>query len=137
MLRVQQMRSRIDRVMPIVKEHLVEGQHAQQQWYDRQAKPCEYLPGDRVLLLTPTGTSKILASWKGPYTVVEKVGPVNCRIHQPGRRREEQLYHLNLLKTAFSTPTGHWQYRLLPFGLPGAPATFQRMMYILLWPQQA
>lgn len=39
-------------------------------------------------------------------------------------------------KTAFSTPSGHWHYRLLPFGLHGVPATFQRMMDILLWPHQ-
>ncbi|MGL5293257.1 MAG: hypothetical protein ACRC9V_05760, partial [Aeromonas sp.] len=30
-----------------------------------------------------------MASWKGPYTVVEKVKPVNYRICQLGRRREE------------------------------------------------
>ncbi len=40
-------------------------------------------------------------------------------------------------KTAFSTPNGHWQYRTLPFGLHGAPATFQRMMDILLRPHQS
>ncbi len=40
-------------------------------------------------------------------------------------------------KTAFSTPSGHWQYWTLPFGLHGAPATFQRMMDILLRPHQA
>ncbi|KAL0192170.1 hypothetical protein M9458_010466, partial [Cirrhinus mrigala] len=39
-------------------------------------------------------------------------------------------------KTAFSTPSGHWQYCILPFGLHGAPATFQRMMDILLRPHQ-
>ncbi|KAA0724151.1 Retrovirus-related Pol polyprotein from transposon 297 [Triplophysa tibetana] len=39
-------------------------------------------------------------------------------------------------KTAFSTPSGHWQYRVLPFGLHGAPATFQRMMDIILRPHQ-
>lgn len=37
----------------------------------------------------------------------------------------------------FSTPSGHWQYRGLPFGVHGAPATFQRMMDILLIPYQA
>ncbi len=41
------------------------------------------------------------------------------------------------LKTAFSTPSGHWQFRTLPFGLHGAPATFQRMMDILLRPHQS
>lgn len=40
-------------------------------------------------------------------------------------------------KTVFSTPSGHWQYRVLPFGVHGAPATFQRMMDILLRPHQA
>ncbi|KAL1276145.1 hypothetical protein QQF64_035768 [Cirrhinus molitorella] len=32
---------------------------------------------------------------------------------------------------------GHWQYRTLPFGLHGAPATFQHLMDILLRPHQA
>ncbi|KAL0192088.1 hypothetical protein M9458_010384, partial [Cirrhinus mrigala] len=41
------------------------------------------------------------------------------------------------LKTVFSTPSGHWQYRTLPIGLHGAPAMFQRMMDIILRPHQA
>ncbi len=40
-------------------------------------------------------------------------------------------------KTAFSAPSGHWQYRVLPFGLHEAPATFQRLMDVLLRPHQA
>ncbi len=35
-------------------------------------------------------------------------------------------------KTGFSTPSGHWHYRVLLFGLHVAPATFQRQMDILL-----
>ncbi|KAL0152976.1 hypothetical protein M9458_051729 [Cirrhinus mrigala] len=130
---------------------------------------------------------------QGPYTVIEKMGPVTYRLRQPRRRQAEQIYHINLLKkwhgtrdrlaahsltdpvvvdvnpqlsaaqktelqhlvdltkgywqvpltptarekTAFSTPSGHWQYWTLPFGLHGAPATFQRMMDVLLRPHQA
>jgi hypothetical protein len=35
-------------------------------------------------------------------------------------------------KTAFSTKEGHWEYKRLPFGLKTAPATFQRMMNVVL-----
>lgn len=37
-------------------------------------------------------------------------------------------------KTVFSTPEGLFQYTVLPFGLPGAPATFQCLMYKLSCP---
>ncbi len=49
-------------------------------------------------VLVPNSACKFLASWQGPYTVTEKIGPITYRVHQPGRRRADHLYHINLLK---------------------------------------
>ncbi len=95
---VKEMRERIDRVMPLVWEHLSKAQQAQQRHYNRASQPREFQPGDWVMVLVPTAACKFLATWQGPYTVLERIGPVTYRIRQPGRRRTEQLYHVNLLK---------------------------------------
>nr|XP_055032771.1 uncharacterized protein LOC129421341 [Misgurnus anguillicaudatus] len=95
---VRDMRERIDRVMPIVREHLAKAQQAQQRHYNRAAQPREFQRGDHVLVLVPTAACKFLATWQGPYTITEKVGPVTYRVRQPGKRKEDQLYHINLLK---------------------------------------
>uniref|UniRef100_A0A8C1LPZ1 Gypsy retrotransposon integrase-like protein 1 n=1 Tax=Cyprinus carpio TaxID=7962 RepID=A0A8C1LPZ1_CYPCA len=95
---VREMRERIDRVMPIVREHLVKAQQAQQRHYNRAAQPREFQRGDHVLVLVPTAACKSFSTWQGPYTITEKVGPVTYRVRQPGRRRRDQLYHINLLK---------------------------------------
>ncbi|XP_016353281.1 potassium voltage-gated channel subfamily H member 8-like [Sinocyclocheilus anshuiensis] len=92
------MRERIDRVMPLVREHLTKAQQAQQRHYNRAAQPREFQPGDRVMVLVPNSACKFLASWQGPYTVTEKIGPITYFIRQPGRQKADQLYHINLLK---------------------------------------
>jgi hypothetical protein len=53
---------------------------------------------------------------------------INCasRFLQVPVKLEDQA------KTAFGTREGHFQYTRMPFGLKGAPATFQRLMTTVL-----
>ncbi|KAL1279405.1 hypothetical protein QQF64_026078 [Cirrhinus molitorella] len=82
----------------LVREHLCKAQQAQQRHYNQAAQLQEFQPGERVMVLVPTAACKFLATWQGPYSVMERVRPVNYRLSQPGRRRESQLHHVNLLK---------------------------------------
>ncbi len=83
--RVREMREQIDRVIPLVREHLVTAQRAQQRLYDRPAQAREFQPGERVMVLVPTAACKFLATWQGLYTVLERIGPVTYRVRQPGK----------------------------------------------------
>ncbi len=95
---VLEMRDRLERYQEQARENLKEAQIAQKVWYDQNAKQMQLQPGQKVLLLLPTSTNKLLAKWQGPFTVVRKTGPVTYEIHHPEKRKAKQTYHINLLK---------------------------------------
>ncbi|CAC5404352.1 Transposon Ty3-I Gag-Pol polyprotein,Transposon Ty3-G Gag-Pol polyprotein [Mytilus coruscus] len=51
--------------------------------------------GQKVLILLPTHTSKLLASWKGPFVVSDKVSPVDYKVKVRGK---DKVFHVNMLK---------------------------------------
>ena len=56
------------------------------------------MPGDRVLVLLPTSTSKLLAQWYGPYQVLRRVGKVNYEVEMGDRQKKKRIHHINLLR---------------------------------------
>ncbi|CAM5101263.1 unnamed protein product, partial [Eretmochelys imbricata] len=50
----------------------------------------------------------------GPYEIIEAIGEVNYKVRQPGHRKLEQIYHINLLKP--------WQDREAHVVALGAPS---------------
>ncbi|KAI2646716.1 Transposon Ty3-I Gag-Pol polyprotein [Labeo rohita] len=92
------MRDRLERYREQAKENLQEKQQARKRWYDQHARLRQFQPGQKVLLLLPTSTSKLLAKWQGPYTVVRKMGPVTYEVHHPDKGKTRQTYHVNLWK---------------------------------------
>lgn len=95
---VLEMRDRLAEYREEAEVNLREAQQSQKAWYDRQARHREFQPGQKVLLLLPSSTSKLLAKWQGPFTVLRKMGPVTYEIHHPEKRKAKQTYHINLLK---------------------------------------
>lgn len=84
--------------MPIVKEHIQAAQVKQCRIYNCPDQPREFKPSDGVLLLLPGANSKLLARSQGPYTTVERVGPVEYHLQQLGRQPLTRTFHINFLK---------------------------------------
>ena len=66
--------------------------------YDENARERNVKPGDKVLALLPIPGRPLQARYYGPYTVHKKINDVNYIINTPGRRKQKQLCHINMLK---------------------------------------
>ena len=71
------MRERFEQMSEVVKG---KAQQLQKKWYDQNARQREFQPGDHVLVLLPTTTSKLLAQWQGPYEVVKRIGKSHSHV---------------------------------------------------------
>jgi hypothetical protein len=63
-------------------------------WYLLSVVP---IVTSEVLVLLPTESSKMTATWKGPFRIVRKLSDVNNQVNV-GARRGLVTYHINLLK---------------------------------------
>ena len=92
------MRERLEQMSALAQENLRWVQTQQKAWYNRNARERTLKPGDRVLVLLPTASSKLLAQWQGPYEVVKLVGKANYLVEMPDRRKKKKVLHVNMLK---------------------------------------
>ncbi|CAC5374158.1 unnamed protein product [Mytilus coruscus] len=67
----------------------------QKLYYDRKSRDRKLEVGQKVLILLPTHTSKLLASWKGPFVVTDKVSPADYKVKVRGK---DKVFHVNMLK---------------------------------------
>ncbi|GFO33305.1 retrovirus-related pol polyprotein from transposon opus [Plakobranchus ocellatus] len=57
--------------------------------------------GDKVLLLLPTNNSKLLLTWRGPFSVTRKISDVDYEIEIDGTRK---TFHVNMLQKFHERP---------------------------------
>ena len=97
-------KDRLFRAEQMAKRNLQESQSKMKVWYDRKAKSRCFEPGDRVLVLFPVVGNPLQAKYSGPYKVVKKISDTNYLVKTPGRRKETQVCHINMLKAYHEKP---------------------------------
>ena len=73
-------------------------QAKQKLWYDKRARELKLKEGDRVLVLLPTTTDKLMARWHGPYPITRVVSQTNYEVKMTNKRRKKCIFHINMLR---------------------------------------
>ena len=92
---VLDLRERLEQTCDLAHQELKKAQKRYKSHYDKRTKTRTFQPGDKVLILLPTESNKLLMQWKGPYTVSERVGRNDYRIET---KRKSKIFHVNMLK---------------------------------------
>ena len=85
----------MEQACQLARDNLEKVQLKQKTYYDKRARLHKFDIGDKVLLLLPTESNKLLLQWKGPYEVVEIVNRMDYRVDVHG---VVGTYHANMLK---------------------------------------
>ena len=59
-----------------------------------------------IVVLLPTSTHKLIAQWQGPYKVLRRVGKVTYEVYMSNRRKQRNIYHINLLHKWYDREAG-------------------------------
>ena len=105
---VLDLNERLRTTCELAKEELLKAQAVQKKFFDRKARKRTLQAGDQCLVLLPTSTNKLLAQWKGPYPVLEKLSNVNYMV---GMGHAGKRFHVNMLK----------RYHVAASVAPGSP----------------
>jgi len=92
------LRNRLEETCKLVEESLKQSQVKAKAHFDRKARSRELKAGDKVLILLPTDSHKLLMQWKGPFEILDKVGIADYKVQLESGSK---VFHINLLKQYF------------------------------------
>ena len=114
-------RERLKECTELAREREKVGKVKQKVYYDRRARQRQFEVGDKVLVPLPSNTSKLLAQWKGPFEIIEKVGSVDYKVRV--KRGKETVFHVNMLKKWFDREEAMNESESLKVGVVGCEVT--------------
>ncbi|XP_041466400.1 uncharacterized protein LOC121416935 [Lytechinus variegatus] len=91
---VLDLKERLESTCQLAQQNLSKSAEKYRRQYNKKAKERKFEVDDEVLLL-PSDNNKLLMHWKGPFKVVQKVGPLDYKIDLDGKTK---TFHANLLK---------------------------------------
>lgn len=71
------LKQRLESTCTMAKETLEKATQRYRVNYNKRAKKRDMNVGEKVLVLLPTSSNKLLLQWRGPYEILEKVGNVD------------------------------------------------------------
>ena len=98
---VSDFRNRLSRACEVARSNLKKSQGKMKARYDNHVIDRKFKPGDKVLALLPIPGRPLQARYFGPYTIDKKTSDLNYIINTPGRRKNKQMCHINMLKEYF------------------------------------
>ncbi|XP_068245850.1 uncharacterized protein [Palaemon carinicauda] len=154
---VLELREKLSDVSDLAVQNMNISSSTYKSYFDLKSSKRRFKADDEVILLIPEKQGKLQFSWRGPYKIIDKHGPVDYWVNvedfdcEPMPSFEQDLHkfadfmyitELDICKayhqipltpesrkyTAFSTNLGLMQYVRLPFGLSTACATYIRLM---------
>ena len=95
---VSSFRERLHKACDMAKENLAVAQGKMKSWCDKRTKQRYFQKGDKVLVLLPVLGQPFQSKYYGPYIIDRKINAVDYVVNTPGRRKQRQLCHINMLK---------------------------------------
>ena len=78
------LRERLEKTCRLAQDNVRKLDIKQKIFYNKRARSRKFDVGDKVLLLVPSDSNKVLLHWNGPYEVLEVVNVVNYKINVKG-----------------------------------------------------
>ena len=98
---VSDFRNRLSRACEVARSNLKTSQGKMKARYDNHVIDRKFKPGDKVLALLSIPGRPLQARYFGPFTIDKKTSDLNYIINTPGRRKNKQMCHVNMLKEYF------------------------------------
>ena len=92
---VLDLRERLESTVSLAQQSLRSMSKKYTRYYNRKSRRRHLKIAEKVLVLLPTKTNKLLMSWKGPYEVVDKLSVLDYRIKMG---KKVKTFHINMLR---------------------------------------